>query len=258
MPLCATDYKRPSEKAPLRKARPLFSSVADPASDPHVNGKYLENNPTWHVEYSPRKAALIHRLLERNRLEPSTICEVGCGAGEVLRQLQMRMDPRCRFWGYDIAPPAIEMALPRQNDRLHFELADFTTIETPRSDLMLILEVMGHVEDYLEFLRILKGRAEWKIFSITLDISVQSALRGGELLRRRQVHTHIHHFNRDTALAALLETGYEVVAHSLYAPEVSGSALARLAKPIRRAAFALHRDLAARVFGGYSLLVLAR
>jgi hypothetical protein len=38
-----------------------FSSVADPATDPHLTGEYLKNNPTWHVEYSPPKAANILR-----------------------------------------------------------------------------------------------------------------------------------------------------------------------------------------------------
>ena len=235
----------------------LFSSVADPASDAHLNGAYFRKNPTWHVEYSPLKAENIHRLLERRQLHPRTICEVGCGAGEVLRQLQLKMNPECRFWGYDVAPPAIEMARQRENRGLRFELADFVAIETPRTDLLLTLEVVDHVEDYLRFLRVLKDRAEWKIFSFSLDISVQAVLRKGALLQRRDVHYHRHHFNKETALAILRETGYEVV-ESFYAPNLAFSKLAKLAKPARRLAFALNQDLTVRMFGGYSLLVLAR
>jgi SAM-dependent methyltransferase len=233
------------------------SSVANAKSDPHINGSYFRHNPTWHVEYSPWKAANIHRLLQRMQLNPQTICEVGCGAGEVLRQLQLRMDCRCRFWGYDIAPPAIQMAKQRENERLHFELADFAAIDTPHSDLLLILEVVNHVEDYMGFLRTLKNRADWKIFSFTLDISMQSALRGGELLRRREVHSHLHHFNKEIALAILRDTGYEIVDCS-YPPIFAYSALAKLAKPIRKMVFELNPDLTARMLGGYSLQVLAR
>src|SRR5690348_8777926 len=105
-----------------------FSSVVDPVADPHVNGEYLRRNPTWHVEYSPWKAETIHRLLQKRRLSPRTICEVGCGAGEVLRQLQLKMPADCRFWGYDIAPAAVDLAKGRENDRLRFQLADFAAM----------------------------------------------------------------------------------------------------------------------------------
>jgi SAM-dependent methyltransferase len=237
--------------------RVRFSSVPDPDGDPHLTGEYLRNNPTWHVEYSPWKAANVFSLLKRTQLDPRTVCEVGCGAGEVLRQLQLKMNGRCRFWGYDVAPHAIEIAKKRENERLRFDTADIGQIDTPVFDLMLVLEVVDHVEDYLGFLRMLKSRSEWKVFSFSLDISVQSALRKGALLQRRVTHTHRHHFNTETALRVLEEAGYEIADHE-YAPALAFGRLARLAKPLRALFFKLNPDLAVRLFGGYSLLILAR
>jgi len=69
-----------------RPQRP-FTTIADPVSDPHLNGKYFENNPTWNVEFSPWKANNIYNFLQEKKLNPKTICEVGCGAGEVLKQV---------------------------------------------------------------------------------------------------------------------------------------------------------------------------
>lgn len=235
----------------------LFSTISDPSSDPHLNGKYFEHNPTWHVEFSPWKAENIFRFIQQKQLTPKTIVDVGCGAGELLRLLQTKMDPACRFWGYDVAPPAIEMAKQRENDRLRFELSDFPAIETQKMDLLLALEVVDHVEDYRGFLRAVRNRAEWKLFSFSLDISVQSTLRKGALLSRRELHSHLHHFNKETALAVLRETGYEVVDH-IYPPTFAYSTLAKAALPIRKLFFALNQDFTARMFGGYSLLVLAR
>ncbi len=234
-----------------------FSSIVDPSSDPHLNGEYLRHNPSWHVEYGPWKANNVHGLLQRKHLKLKTICEVGCGAGEVLRQLQLKMDPSCRFWGYDVAPAAIELAHNRGNDRLHFQVLDFTAVETPHSDLLLVLEVVDHVEDYLGFLRAIRSRAEWKLFSFSLDINMQAALRKGELLRRHEVHSHIHHFNKELALAALHKTGYTVM-DAFYPTIFPFSRLAKLASPMRRLAFKLNPDLTVRAFGGYSLMVLAR
>jgi len=103
----------------------------------------------------------------------------------------------------------------------------------------------------------LKNRAEWKIFSFSLDISVQSAFRAGAFSQRRNVHSHLHHFNKETALGTLEYAGYEVVDY-VYPPNLAISPLAKMAKPIRTACFKLGPDLAVRLFGGYSLLILAR
>jgi ubiquinone/menaquinone biosynthesis C-methylase UbiE len=43
-------------------------------------------------------------MLKKHRQEPRRICEVGCGAGEVLTLLQKGMKAECGFWGYDVSP----------------------------------------------------------------------------------------------------------------------------------------------------------
>jgi len=232
-------------------------SVANPEADPHINGTYLRHNPSWHIEYSPSKAAIIHDTLGRNGLAPRTIAEVGCGAGEVLRQLQLRLPAECRFWGYDISPDAIRLARERENPRLQFALTDFAIAETPRFDLLLVLEVVDHVEDYIGFLRNLKDRAEWKLFSFTLDISAQSVLRRSGFQAAREKFSHLHHFNREIALATLRHAGYSVVDCS-YGPNHPETLAAKLARPIRAMAFALNQDLSVRLFGGHGMLVLTR
>ncbi len=82
--------------------------------DIYKSGEYLEKNPTWHVEESSWKAKQIMRMLARNSIAPGTICEVGCGAGEVLKQLQAKMDAACSLWGYEISPQALELARSRR------------------------------------------------------------------------------------------------------------------------------------------------
>jgi SAM-dependent methyltransferase len=235
-----------------------FVSVRSPETDPHLDGSYFKKHPTWHIEFSAWKAETIYDLLQRKSISPKTIGEVGCGAGEVLRLLQQKLPVDTRFWGWDIAPPAIDLAKKNENDRLRFAVADFGAIETPQLDLLLALEVVDHIEDYFGFLRMLKTRADLKLFSFSLDISAQSALRSGELLRRRKVHTHLHHFSKDTALSALEHTGFEIL-DAFYPPLLKGgSKLARLARPVRRAMFAVAPDLTARMVGGSPLVVLAR
>jgi len=226
----------------------------------YTSGEYLEKNPTWHVEESPWKAKQIIRMLNQNALAPGTICEVGCGAGEVLRQLQGQMNVNCSFWGYEISPQAFELSQPRANERLHFKLSDFRQEKDAYFDLILIMDVIEHLEDYFSFLRDIKPKGQYKIIHLPLDLSVQSLLRPHGLLDVRRAYGHIHYFNKNIALEMFKDVGYEVLDY-FYAPRSIGLADS-LAKKLliapRMLFFAIQKDLAVRILGGYSLLVLAK
>ena len=58
------------------------------------------------------------------------------------------------------------------NERFHFELGDVTKISERFFDVILVLDVIEHLEDYFSFLRTIKERALYKIFHIPLDLSV--------------------------------------------------------------------------------------
>jgi len=136
---------------------------------------------------------------------------VGCGAGEVLKQLQQRLDKDCDFLGCDISPQAIELCRSRANERLHFELGDVTKISERFFDVILVLDVIEHLEDYYSFLRTIKERVLYKIFQIPLDLSVQTVLRANPLIRDRQRFGHIHYFTKETALQLLSDLGYNII-----------------------------------------------
>lgn len=57
----------------------------------------LREHPTWHAEDSPWKAQQIWRMLACHPLEISTVGEIGCGAGEILVELQRSMGPNRRI-----------------------------------------------------------------------------------------------------------------------------------------------------------------
>jgi SAM-dependent methyltransferase len=240
----------------------VSSRISDAAFDRniYVNGEYMQSNPLWHADESPFKVSQILRMMERNRLRPKSICDAGCGAGEVLRLLSEKLDDKCECWGYDISPQALEMCGSRANERVHFRLGDVSEENGSFFDLMLVLDVLEHVDDYIGFLTAIRPRSELKIFHIPLDLSVQSVLRKRGLLKRRALHRHLHYFTKETALETLKDSGYEPLdcfftAHPI---ECGGDRGQRIARLPRKICYAIHQDLTVRILGGYSLLALVR
>lgn len=227
----------------------------------YTSGSYLELVPTWHVEESAGKAREILRLLDRAHLAPHSIGDVGCGAGEVLRQLQLLLPRDCELAGYDISPQAIALAHNRENQHLHFTLGDLLAEPSAHYDLLLALDVVEHLEDYFAFLRALRTHADYTIFFFPLELSVQTVIRPHGLLHTRDAYGHLHHFTKELALRTLADTGYTVldVAYTAEALDLPTRLVGRnLLKPARKLLFAAHHDLAVHLLGGYRLLVLAR
>lgn len=224
------------------------------------DGTYLENNPTWHEEDSPWKAKQIKKIIEKNALNPNKICEVGCGASEILNQLSEQYEGK-EFYGYEISPQAFELCKKKSKTNLTFLLHDLLEENTEHFDIVMAIDIFEHVEDYFGFLRRLKEKAEYKIFHIPLDLSVQTVLRSSPIIKGRKSVGHIHYFTKETALETLKDTGYEIIDYfytggSLELP--SRGWKANLLKIPRKFAFSANKDLAVRLLGGYSLLVLAK
>lgn len=227
----------------------------------YENGTYLLNNPTWHEEDSAWKAQHVARLLKQNNILPASVCEVGCGAGGVLQGLAEEFGDGVSFVGYDISPQAIALCRPKATARLSFHEKDLFEQATGTYDVTMAIDVFEHVEDYYGFLRKMRRTGRYKVFHIPLDLSVQSVLRSAPILHQRSLVGHLHYFTKETALATLQDTGYEVLDHvytssSLDLPNRGWKA--NLMKLPRKALSTLNKDLAARVLGGFSLLVLAR
>jgi len=225
----------------------------------YEGGKYLQNNPTWHEEDSAWKAQQILRVLRSNGLNPATLCEIGCGAGAVLHQLSIALDNGVKCTGYEISPQAFDLCKSRSRSNLIYLREDLLRTSLPPFDVVMAIDVFEHVEDYLGFLRQLRLKGRYKIFHIPLDISVQSVLRSEPIVRLRMNVGHLHYFTQETALATLRDTGYRVIDyfHTASALDLPNRGLkANLMKVPRKLLFALHRDFAARLLGGFSLMVL--
>jgi SAM-dependent methyltransferase len=224
----------------------------------YTDGTYLDNNRTWHAEDSPWKAEQIKRILSRNQISPASVCEVGCGSGEILRQLALSM-PSTRFAGYELSPQAFELCRTRTSARLEYFCEDILDKDIS-FDVMLCIDVFEHIEDYMGFVRELKSKATYKVFHIPLDISVLSVLRRS-MMKHRSTVGHLHYFTTETALATLRDSGHRVV-DSFYTTSFldlpSKTMKSRIAKIPRKILYTLSPDWMVRLIGGCSLIVLTQ
>ncbi|MGB8398668.1 class I SAM-dependent methyltransferase [Bradyrhizobium sp.] len=223
------------------------------------NAEYLANNPSWHVEDSPWKAARIFEILDRNSIKPARIVEVGCGAGEILVQLKTKL-PGSTFVGYEMSSQAFKLASERERPGVQFVNKSIFH-DNVHFDALLCIDVFEHVDDYIGFVRSLKKFAKYKVFHIPLDLSVQSVFRSQALLDARKSVGHLHYFTKQTAIETVRYAGYEIIDHHLtaMAMELPNRGLrANLMNVPRWLLSRLSPDLAARLLGGWSLMVLAR
>lgn len=223
------------------------------------SGEYLKNNPNWHIEDSPWKARQVLKMLNLHSLHPKSIAEVGCGAGEILNQLHAKMSQDVSFTGFDISADAINLAKQREKDRLIFKREDLMT-SNETFDLLLAMDVFEHVEDYLGFLRLCKAKAEYKIFHIPLDLTIDGIMRN-KLMDSRKSVGHIHYFTKETALATLADTGHTIVDYFYTegAFELPSTTFkSKLALLPRWVLFKINKDFGTKILGGVSLLVLTK
>jgi len=246
---------------PTRQPDPSPFVIADSGKTIYEDGTYLKRNPSWHMEESPFKVRQILRMIRRQHLAPKTVCDVGCGGGLVLDELQMYLPSGCLSIGYDISPDAIAFCSTRRKENLHFRICDITRDPCETFfDLVLILDVFEHVEDYIGLVREIRSKGNYKLFHIPLDLSVQAVVRRNGLLRRRDNFAHLHYFTKETALRTLTDVGYKLVDY-FYTPrciELGDLFLQKIARLPRQLCFAVSQDLTVRILGGYSLMVLAQ
>ena len=233
--------------------------MKDFVAEIYKDGTYAAHNPACGEENAAWKASQVLRMMEKAGIQPKTICEIGCGSGGILEELHQRLPADVQFTGVEPMPEAFRVCSAKTRERLTFLPLPAEAL-TETFDLVLLLDVFEHVEDFMGFLRSLRRLGRQFLFHIPLDMTAQMVLRDEPIMRVRKQVGHLHYFSKNTALAALRDTGYEVTAW--FYSDLRGSAgqnfRTRLLTLPRRILKKLCPDFAVRLLGGNPLTVLAR
>ena len=219
---------------------------------------YLNNNPNWHQEDAPFKAGKIIQLLNRNKIDFKSVCEIGCGSGEILVQLSNGLPEGIQYTGVDISEAAIKIAKPKENDHIRFLQTDITNTSIPVPyDLLLVIDVIEHIEDYFSFLKNIANKGKYTLLHIPLDMCVWSLFREKMLIESKERVGHIHNFTEEFVLSILTDYGYTII-DKIYTPPLlkNGGVKQKIIHSIRRLLYAINPKFATKTIGGYSIMVL--
>lgn len=224
------------------------------------NNIYLSNNPTWHEEDAPFKVSKIMHLLERNPISFQTVAEAGCGSGEILVQLSSKLASVTSFSGYDISKDAINIAKTKETAKIKFDVKDIAgKNEDCFFDLLLVIDVIEHIENYFEFLDGIATKSTYTIFHIPLDMSMWSLFREQMLIESKNRIGHIHNFTEDFIKNILSDYGFEVI-DQIYTPPTfeTVSIKQKLVNTVRKLIFKINKKFCTKTLGGYSILLLTK
>jgi SAM-dependent methyltransferase len=236
--------------------------MKDSSNDLYTGGAYLKNNPTWDAGDSAWKARFIYELLQKNNISVAEVTEVGCGAGGILTELSKKDNRIKSLSGYDISQQAIELARKNTTDKINFFNEDITQKEGFHTELMLVIDVVEHVDVFYGFLRKLRSMSYHFVFHIPLDLSCRTIMKPHVLLQQRQSVGHIHYYTKEIAVWALKDTGYEIIDWVYTKPVVdvqpANSLKHSVKRILRNISFAINKDWSVKKWGGYSIMVLAK
>lgn len=227
----------------------------------YVSDEYWKENESMHVEDAEFKVDNAISLLRQCEFSPTSILDCGCGSGK--HAYLMARECQVLTKGIDVSPGAVAHAQGEYAlDNLSYEQISIAEVGENEFDLGLMFDVFEHVDDYIGFLRIAKTKAEYWLFNIPLDMNVISTVLGSYIKFRRQFG-HLHYFSDRSALATLAYAGFDVV-DSRYVFDAGHSIRARanfrnvIASLPRALLFRVSPSWCSRIFGGPSLMVLAR
>ncbi len=234
----------------------------------YLSGKYYQQNQSYHAEDSSFKYNNIIKLLKKNNFEFSkinTVTEVGCGAGHILLNAKKSkiFKSGCKFEGYDTNPDAINIAKNIDKD-INFFNSDYLETSNSRSDLIFAADVFEHVENPFNFLRKLKKKGNFFVFNIPLEISFLSMVRNKNIFENSFKKVgHLHFYNKRTAMLILKNCGFEIIdcdfAKNRFFELRNKSFFKRLLIYFPQYVFEkFNKNLSCSIFGGYSLVTLAK
>ena len=258
------------------KIKQIIDQQINPA-DKHMytSGKYMENNPTWHIEDAKWKAQKIIKVIpeqiakELNKQAKVRVVDIGCGAAQILKNISDDFKLKAidaDYQGYDVSPEIIKKA------KDNFKQAEFFA-EKFSSDqylqnkqqisIALLIDILEHLENPDMLLEDVAKVSDYIICHLPLEDNLMVNSRN---LKHKFKETvgHINYYNKKSALAMFEQAGLKVENMIYTCSDCSADykleSLPRrlILQPLRKLFFNISQDWTAKVLGNCSLMLLLK
>lgn len=229
----------------------------------YSDGTYSDNNPGFNDKESTRKSNSLVSLLEGSSINLSkvnSILDYGCGGGGLITKLHKDLPCVHKAKGIDLNKDAIEYALSKNRDSnvLQFEAGSLEKIDG-RYDLITVVHVLEHIQDWDGFLSNIKDKADYIYISVPIEASMWMTMRKNVLLDQYKRYGHIHFFNEPYLINYLEESGLEIVSTG-YSDEFLAfdGLMSNIIKIPRLLVGSVSKRVACNILGGYCFQVLCK
>lgn len=226
----------------------------------------LEAEAAWLRCCALEKADSVEWLLHKHRLHSKSLCELGCGTGAIICELQRRCVAQ-EYTAIDYSVEAIEYLKERSNgiSCIAADITDDSFKMVGDVDVVVLSHVIEHLEDPLSFLRsdALRVRPRHIIVEVPLEDLLFGRFKN--LFRDRLVSDtgHVQFYTPSSFRNCLEEGGWRVIDHRRYIPfhspkiiqflrekdnlsgvrsavKIAGSYISRLTYPVWERAYYAH------------------
>ena len=183
----------------------------------------LDGQSKW-LEYGAKeKADSIELLTRHSGIRPTTLLELGCGTGAVIKE-RARRNLASRYVAVDYAQEAQDR-LRREAPAIECMTADITDagfhLQEP-FDVVILSHVLEHLEDPAGFLRAIKSRFHFRCLIIEVPLEDLLLLRmKASIIGRNNPAGHVQFFTRKSFKLLLDEAGFAVGGERWFVPEMS-------------------------------------
>ena len=201
----------------------------------------------WRALGARTKAAHARALTARAGLEPRRVVEIGCGDGSLLLELA-QVWPAATFDGFEISPPAIEIARSRGIPRAG-RLETYDGSRVPAEDKAYDLAVLSHVLEHVPHPAPLLHEAARVATRVLVEVPLEDNRSAARPAKRAEAARigHLHALNRDDVRGWIDGAGLKVAGelsdplpfahHAFFAQDAVARAKAAVKWGVRAAAW---------------------
>lgn len=174
----------------------------------YTSGMYSKINPKWDTEDSYFKYTKIKEIILKNNINFKDICEVGCGAAEILSQFKNEFK-NTNVYGYDIAH-GLDKFWKEKKDINLFN-SNFLKTNNKKYDLIIFADVIEHLDSPFDYLDYSRKVSDYIVIYLPLDLSLRSLLNT-KLLKKQIFNVgHINFYTKDIFMNILRHKNFKVL-----------------------------------------------